>query len=144
MGGNAKYRYHTAVIRNSNSESGFQAMRDSNGNLIRIPESERVVGRDKRTANRANAKERMLNAKSLRQMRDLAKEYRNINKKWPIGSVTEQNFDEYNNDINRRNQIEVMLGTLANLVQQGIVSNPYAMSKQDRDNVEKLLGIKFS
>ena len=80
MGGNAKYRSHTAVIRNTNSESGVQAMRDSSGNLIRIPESERVVGRGNRTgANRANARERMLNNQALSQVRAIARQVRRVN-----------------------------------------------------------------
>ena len=141
MGGNAKYRYHTAVIRNRGNESGVQEMRDANGDLIRIRESERVVGKNNRTsANRQNARERMLNAKAMNQVRDLAKEIRQINKE--LGSSASTDWNKVNKALDNYKQ----LGALANQIQPGAVSdNPNGLyTSSEIKTMEKLLGIKLT
>ena len=139
MGGNAKYRSHTAVIRNPHNESGFQAMRDANGNLIRIPESERVVGKNKRTANLANAKERMLNAKALKEVRDLAKSLR---KAFDVGNPNGRFTNQYRSDFRK-------IANLANQIQPKSVSDlaltyPNLVSTDELNNIEKALGVKLT
>ena len=140
MGGNAKYRSHTAVIRNPYNESGFQAMRDDNGKLIRIPESERVVGKDKRTANRANAKERMMNAQALKQVRDIAKEIRTINKE--LGSSAKTDFDKVKKALDDYKK----LGNMANQIQPGAVSDNSSglYSSSEIKTIERLLNVKLT
>ena len=144
MGGNAKYRSHTAVIRNPYNESGFQAMRDSNGKLIRIPESERVVGKDKRTANRANAKERMLNAQALNEIRDLARSFRVSARRAKAnkGYSSKNEMDEQRNNL-------MKLANIANQIQPGAASdllkpNPNAQdARKAAKEIEKVLGVKL-
>ena len=146
MGGNA--RYHTAVIRNADNASGFQEMRDANGDLIRIRESKRVVGRNQRTSDKANARERMLNARALGEIRNLARTVRSIgnirlgtmdaNKhaNTPIGKIWESN-----------NALD-QLATLANQIEPGSVDAYFNVTssqsiKDAFNNIERILGVKI-
>ena len=134
MGGNAKYRYHTGVIRNTGNASGVQEMRDSNGNLIRIPEGKNV-GRDNRSgANRQNAKERMLNAKAIQEVRDAVKEVRKS-----YGTTFGMSSDKFGNSIRK-------LGDIANQIQPKSVSDltmdyPELVTTDEIENIEKVLGV---
>ena len=138
MGGNAKYRSHTAVIRNPYNESGFQAMRDDNGNLIRIPESERVVGKDKRTANRANAKERMLNAKSLKQIREMAKDVRVLRRQMSNGTYLGPTWEL----VGKIDTKVLKLSAMAQQVDSNVKLNAAGFAQFD--DIERALGIKLS
>ena len=150
MGGNAKYRSHTAVIRNTNSESGVQAMRDSSGNLIRIPESERVVGRNNRTgANRANARERMLNNQAIQEVRDLAKIVRTVGN-GRVGNITaSQQANMSLENVKKSNDALMQLATLANQIEPGKVDALFGGSyslgeiRKATKEVERILGVKL-
>ena len=86
MGGNAKYRTATYV----DMDGTRKAVRDSNGNIIRVGVGPQV-GRGQRTNTTAsNAKERMLNGQAIKQIRDLAKKYRQSvkNGETDISSIT--------------------------------------------------------
>ena len=146
MGGNAKYRSHTAVIRNANSESGFQAMRDSNGNLIRIPESERVVGRNKRTgANLSNARERMMNAQALKEVRDDAKALgKTFSAVLKSGGVLLKPTQDYGTFDSKFKKLANMVNTIKpGTISDDVINNSWNASSADMKNIEQILGVKI-
>ena len=144
MGGNAKYRSHTAVIRNPYNESGFQAMRDANGNLIRIPESN-SVGRGQRTNTTAvNAKERMLNAQAIKDLRDTAKEYRAYKSLPPIGTQFGSDFTKRVEEMKKQKQRLDKLASIANSIQPGAVDFSTGQTLDQAEKaIEMLLNIKL-
>ena len=102
-----------------------------------------------RNQNASNQRERMMNGQAVQQVRDMAREFRTLDKE--IGNVLlniagNPNFDldKYIADVDKRNSIETTLATLANQVQQGTVPNVSAISPNDRKNIEKVLGVKLS
>ena len=82
MGGNTKFknaRYRTAIYEGKDGTR--KAVTDSNGNIIRVGVGPQV-GRDKRTNTAiSNARERMLNAKAIQDIRDTAKQYQKLSGK---------------------------------------------------------------
>ena len=149
MGGNK--RFHTAVIRNRGNASGVQEMRDSNGNLIRIPEGKNV-GRDNRTnTTMGNARERMLNAKAIQEVRDTAKQIRAFSKKWATKKINMDNAKELIREGTQAQRNLEKLARIANQVHPSSAdavlwpsSHTQAEIDNAKKNIERILGVKLS
>ena len=153
MGGNVKYRSRYVYYTDANGTK--QVMRDSSGNPVKTGYPQytddgtrklKSLNATRRANGATNARERMLNAQAVKQVRDLAKEYRTVTK-----NITDQllgnapiDFDTYNKNVDRRNDINKTLANLANQVQSGTVPNVNAITPNDRKNIESILGIKLS
>ena len=74
MGGSAKYkgaRMRTATVGNNENER--QSVKDKNGNVIRVGVGRQVSKGQRTNTAASNARDRMLNAQAVKEVRDLAK-----------------------------------------------------------------------
>ena len=151
MGGNANYRYRTAVY--TDSEGNRHTVKDANGNNIEIPEFKYTNRQTKklnafrvknRSQDTANAHERMMNAKALKQVRDIAKQYRSFSKKWDGNVPMGGEVDEFLNDLDKATDNLETLAKLANQIKPGTVDLKNYSLGDARRAIEKVLGVKLS
>ena len=149
MGGNTKFkgaRMRTATV--GNTEANRQAVKDKNGNIIRVAEG-RQVGRDKRTNTAiSNARERMLNAKAIQDIRDTAKQYQKLSKSLSarerkIG-ISDFDYASFNKDLGESVRLAKKLGNMANQVKPGTIYNVNAISPREIRTIEQVLGVKLT
>lgn len=142
MGGNAKYkgaRMRTATV--GNTEANRQAVKDKNGNIIRVAEG-RQVGRGKRTNTTAtNARERMINGQAVEQIRSAARRNREfdrqVTKMILEGGVDIPNerFTQADNDMKFLSQMAKQVDPTIHIRPDGYASN---------QDIERLLGVKLA
>ena len=151
MGGNVKYRSRYVYYTDANGTK--QVMRDSSGNPVKTGYPQytddgarklKSLNATRRANGATNARERMLNAQAVKQVRDMAKEYRDLEKqrvKLLFGTDT----DKLNNTIDRIKNVRTTLANLANQVQPGTISNPNRLlTVNEEKKIESILGIKLS
>lgn len=149
MGGNAKYKGARMRTATYNETDGTRkAVTDSNGNIIRVGVGPQV-GRDKRTNTAiSNARERMLNAKAIQDVRDTAKQYQKLSKSLSarerkIG-ISDFDYASFNKDLGESVRLAKKLGNMANQVQPGTIYNVNAISPREIRTIEQVLGVKLT
>ena len=151
MGGNTKFKgARTRTATYEDTDGTRKAVRDSNGNIIRVGVGAQV-GRGHRTnTTAANARNRILNAKAIQEVRDLAKTVRTIGNA-SVANVTQQQFLNITPEsIAKSNDALKQLAILANQVEPGKVdalinSGSWTMGeiRQASKEVERILGVKL-
>ena len=148
MGGNTKFKgARTRTVTYEETDGTRKAVRDSNGNIIRVGVGKQV-GRNQRTnTTMTNANERMQNAKAIKDVRDAAKQYRKLSQSlnsrvMKIG-VSDFDYESFNKDMGETVRIARKLGTLANQVQPGTVYNVNSVSPKEIRAIGKVLGVKL-
>ena len=148
MGGNTKFknaRFRTATY--VDSEGNRHTVKDRNGNNIEIPEKQMTAEQKQKLAsNRANnrktaldnARERMLNAKAVQEVRKMARTV------W-AGNSTSPNAPQ-SFDLNLYMDNSYKLAELTNQIKPGTISNVVDgrfYSNDEFKEMEKILGVKL-
>ena len=151
MGGNAKYknaRFRTVTGTDNNGNQ--QVVNDQTGNPLRVAERAQVGRKNRTNTTATNARERMLNADAIKDIRDTAKFIRNFHAKYSgIGKVTGSNWQEYLKDADKAVREQEKLAKLANQIQPNVGDailwpNRYTQQQIDTawNEVEKILNVK--
>ena len=151
MGGNAKYknaRFRTVTGTDNNGNQ--QVVNDQTGNPLRVAERAQVGRKNRTNTTATNARERMLNAEAIKDIRDTAKYLRNFTAKYlGIGNVTGSNWEEYLKESDKARKAQEKLANLANQIQPNVADailhpslNNFNQIDTAWDEVEKLLNVK--
>lgn len=151
MGGNAKFknaRMRTATY--VDTDDTRKAVTDTNGNVIRVGVGPQVGRTGRTNTAMANARNRILNAKAIQEVRDLAKTVRTIGNA-SVANVTEQQFLKITPEsIAKSSDALKQLAILANQVEPGKVdalinNGSWTMGelRQASKEVERILGVKL-
>ena len=151
MGGNAKYknaRFRTVTGTDNNGNQ--QVVNDQTGNPLRVAERAQVGRKNRTNTTATNARERILNAKAVKDIRDTAKFIRNFNAKFSgIGKVTGSNWQEYLKEADKSVKAQNKLAQIANQIQPHVGDailwpSRYTFQQIDTawNEVEKLLNVK--
>lgn len=142
MGGNRRFRTATYV----DSEGNRHTAKDRNGNNIEVPENNLTAEQSRRLASKrsqnrnlraAIAKERMLNAQAMQEVRKMARTV------W-AGNTTSPNVTSF--DLDEYIENSTKLAELTNQIKPGTISNVDEgrfYTNDEYKEMEKILGVKL-